>query len=700
MKTSEIFAKYYKHVVRIFLFILACVLMIWSFPDNTKYRYIYELHRPWRYANVIAPFDFPVYKTDAELTAERDSLIENFHPYYRRESVKDISAQVDLVLLQNKSRIQMMTPTNVSGDSLRQYLFAHLTNRLSEVYERGIIEIPEEINPGDNEQFELMVISGNILEPCVISEFLTLKEAYKQVIIGLKRDMRIRYGNVSQWQFLMIDKLPLEGLLVANIVYDRQMTASSQADAIEKISLTQGRVLAGQKIISTGDIVDEQTGKILESLRRIYEPQSAENQIVPIYIGESLMVVALLTSVFLFLMFFRNDIFEKLNCVLFILVLMTAFVVFSGLLFSAHSYVNFVVPYVILPIVLRLFLDSRLAMYMHTVTMFLVSFMAENTHLFLLMHIPAGMIAIITLANLTRRGQIVRTAVFVYIAYVMIYAGYNFWQSGELTNINPNTLLKLAINCFLVFMSYPLIYIFEKIFGFYSDVTLMELSDTNSKLLRDLSERAPGSFQHSVQVANLSASVAYRLGANTMLVRAGAMYHDIGKISAPMYFTENQAHNINPHNDLDELESAQIVIKHVQEGVRLAEKHGIPKPIVDIIRSHHGDSLVRYFYINYCKKHEGEEVNENDFRYSGPVPQTKEEVIVMMCDAVEAASKSLSDYSDEAIDNLVEKIIDMQFKGGGYRESPITFKDISTTKEVLKGRLKSIYKGRIKYPEK
>lgn len=694
---------YYKPAYRILAFAIAGFIMVLSFPNMEKFKYEYELQRPWRYDNVIAPFDFPIYKTDNELRQERDSINNNYRPYYRRDSINavEIHTMVSNTLKQHTNKFNIICPDNVNCDSVRIYISYRLEKLLIDAYKKGIIESSENIDNPHRNVTELMILQGNIIEPYEINELYTLRQAYSEITNDLNNYLMRRYGAENTWSQLLIERLPISDLISSNIVYEHDKTIQEVESALNNISISSGKVLSGQRIIGTGDIVDKRTVKILESLKRVYDTQYGLATIgFPIYIGETLIVFCLLTTVFLFLFFFRNDIYQQLHCINFILLIMVLMVIGASLIARHHGNITFIVPYVILPIILRIFLDSRLAMYVHTITILIISFMAYNSQQFVLMHIPAGMIAIISLINMSRRGQIVRTAIMVLVTYLLIYTGYGLWHSGEFDNsINPYVILMLVINSAFILFSYPAIYIFERLFGFLSDVTLMELSDTNHPLLRELSEKAPGTFQHSVQVGNLAQEVAYKVGANAMLVRAGAMYHDIGKIVSPMYFTENQAGNINPHDGMDLLESAKIVVSHVANGVKIARKHNIPQQIINIIQSHHGDSQARYFYIKYCNEHPNEDIDKSLFTYPGPIPTTKEEAIVMMADAVEASSKSLATYTDETIDTLVEKIIAIQTDNKLFRNAEITFKDIEIAKAIFKEKLKNIYHARIQYPE-
>ncbi|MBP5365209.1 MAG: HDIG domain-containing protein [Bacteroidales bacterium] len=694
---------YYKPAYRIVAFTIAGIIMVLSFPNMEKFKYEYELQRPWRYENVIAPFDFQIYKADNELQQERDSISNHFRPFYKRDSVNVVEVQslVSNTLRQYASKFSVICPESISSDTVKAYVSKRLSRLLYEAYSKGIMEPIENTDNPQKNVYEFMLVQGNIIEPYGINEVYTLREAYSQITDELNSYLSARYGADNTWTRTLVERMPISEMINANILYDKDKTAQELETALNNISLSSGKVLAGQRIIGTGDIVDKKTVKLLNSLKRVYDSQYSLSAIgLPIYIGEGLMVACLLITVFLFLYFFRNDIFQELNCINFILLLMTLMVAGAGLIARHHGNITFIIPYVILPIILRIFLDSRLAMYVHTITILIISFMANNSQQFILMHIPAGMIAIISLINMTRRGQIVRTAIMVFFSYLIIYTGYGLWHSGEFDNsINPYVVLMLGINGALILFSYPVIYIFERLFGFLSDVTLMELSDTNHPLLRELSEKAPGTFQHSVQVGNLAQEVAYKIGANAMLVRTGAMYHDIGKIVSPMYFTENQAGNINPHDGMDFRESAQIVIRHVENGVRIARKHNIPQQVINIIQRHHGDSQARFFYVSYCNAHPNETVDTAAFSYPGPVPSTKEEALVMMADAVEASAKSLKTYTDENIDNLVDKIITLQTENNQFREADITFKNIEIAKAIFKEKLKNIYHGRIQYPE-
>ncbi len=693
--------QYYKPFYRIVAFVAAAFLMVLSFPNVEKIQYEYELHRPWRHENIIAPFDFPIYKNDNEIAVERDSILKNFRPYYRRDSISkvDIEVNINHMLELYHNKLTMICPSTVNVDTVRSLIKHILMSVELNEYKQGVLEMPEQAEQSD-QNYELMIIDGNVLEPYTLSELLTLGEAYSKLSSELESKLYLHYGNNASWVSMLVERLPLTDLVTANVIFDTERTNIERDERLADMSISSGKVLAGQKIVSTGDIVDKRTARLIESLKKASEIQyGIGSRTAPIILGQCLMILSLLTTLFLFLKYFRNDVFQRLRSVNFILLIMTIFVVGAGLVAQRHGNISFIIPFVVSPILLRTFLDSRLAMYVHTITILIISFLAHNSHLFILLHIPAGMMAIISLIILSKRSQIVKTSIIVFVTYTFIYIGYNIWQTGEYEAINPYVLTMFAINGLFMLLSYPLIYIFERLFGFISDVTLLELSDSNNQLLRQLSEKAPGTFQHSVQVGNLGQEVAIRIGANGMMVRAGAMYHDLGKIVTPGYFTENQVSGVNPHEGLDYIESAQIVIQHVANGVKLARKYNIPQQIIDIIRTHHGCSQAIYFYRSWCNAHPNEQPDMTKFTYPGPLPQTKEQAIVMMADAVEASSKSLKEYTDKSIDELVEKIINMQVDLKQFADSPITFNDIKIAKEVFKEKLKNIYHGRIQYPE-
>ncbi len=697
-KYRKLWRTYYKATYRICAFVICTIVMVLSFPGGGRFNYEYEIGRPWRYEDVVAPYDFPILKPETQLMAERDSATKVVLPYYVIDSIHDISIQVSVhsMLMRNAERIMASTPAGVSSDTLTAMLESSLTGNIAAVCQAGIIDVSDE---NYSHKGRLMLISANVAEDFLFEDLYTPRSAYSTVVEHTVDDLWRFYGLDVKRMRRLIEQLPVSQILEPNVHYDEEKTNVAKTQRRDNVAIYSGKVMGGQLIVRAGDIVRADEAQLLASLKYAMEGGNVLNEhSLPIFLGKSMMVGGLMFSLFLFLYYFRKDYFRQLHYINLILLLMTFLVCITGVLSGFGYNVTFIIPYAVLPIMLRIFTDSRLAMYVNIVAVFIISFFAFNSQLFIFLHIPAALVACISLYQLNKRIQIFRTSVYVFLFYLVMYSGYSFWQSAEFT-INPDTLLQFGISSVLLLLTYPLIYVVEKVFGFVSDVSLLELTDGNNELLRQLSDKAPGTFQHSMQVANLGQEVAYKIGGNALLVRAGALYHDIGKIVNPMFFTENQTGGVNPHDSLTPEQSAQVIIRHVTDGVKLAKKNRIPAQIRDIIASHHGRTMARYFYIKWCNEHPDETPELSLFTYPGPRPHTKEEAIIMICDAVEAASKSLSQHDDESISNIVDKVIDIQVASNQFSHAPITFLDIAETKEVLKEKLRNIYHVRIQYPD-
>lgn len=695
----------YTHLIyRILSFMVATLIITYLLPKAGQFKYEYEKGRPWRHETLIAPFDFAIYKPVQELKKERDSLMTHFRPYFSMDSLsvgeitRKIEAQLKLKRLYLSNNYPAFYNRDEGESPFVLQIEAHLIKELQTIYQKGVILIPDGKDASDLQ--ELMVIKGNVAEPYGITELYTPRRAYSDLITKTVES----FSNVSELRrekiYNLLSDCELHMAIVPNINFQKERTEQELQNVLKNLSVTNGKVLADQRIIGTGDLVDDLTDKKLSSLRKEYESRLvASSGISSIFSGQLMIVALLLTSVYLFLYFFRKDVYDQLQSINFILLMMVLMVFASSITARIAPTAFLVIPFAILPIILRTFFDSRLAFYIHVITILTIGFLASNSFQFAILQIPAGMVAIFTLFKMVRRSQIVRSAFFIALTYMLLYSGLQLWQEGSLTNFNVQPYGQFIFNAVLILLSYPIIYIFERIFGFLSDVTLMELSDTNHPLLRKLAEQAPGTFQHSIQVGNLAQEVAYQIGANPMLVRAGAMYHDIGKIESPMFFTENQINHINPHHQLEFDRSAQIVILHIENGIRLARKNKLPEQIIDFIATHQGTTKARYFYNSYVNANPGIKADERKFTYPGPTPFTKETAILMMADALEASSRSLKNYSSQEIDNLVERIIASQIEEQQFDDAPITFKEIKVAKEVLKAKLKNIYHARIAYPD-
>jgi putative nucleotidyltransferase with HDIG domain len=696
--------QYYNKAYRIMILAATIAIIALFLPKSGQFKYEYEKGRPWRHPILIAPFDFPIYKSAAELKNERDSLLRNFRPYFVDNNSVVINSEyqaaehfknIRQVLRQEYPSFFRSTDEYQADIEIIEEV---ITSELEKIYMTGIIEINESV-PDSKNNFELMLIRGNVAEPYELNEFYTAKQAYEMLIANTMRHFK-HYGEQKlQKLYTLLTEMDLNKIIIPDIVYSSERTEQEKQETLKNLSLTTGKVLIDQRIIGTGDIVDEASDKIINSLKIEYENRlGASSGASAILVGQLLIITVLMSSIFLFLFFFKKEVYRSLRSITFIMIIMLLMIITGSLTARVMPNSIYILPLAILPIILRTFFDSRLAIYVHVMTVLIIALHAGNSFQFAILHIPAGMVAIFTLVRMVRRSQIVRTMIFIVLTYLLIHTGLLLWQEGSFSAIKIEPFGQFLINGLLILLTYPLIYILEKTFGFVSDVTLLELSDTNHPLLRQLAEKAPGTFQHSIQVGNLAQEVAYRIGGNPLLVRAGAMYHDIGKMASPMYFTENQINNINPHNNLSFEDSAQIIINHVTEGVRMAKKNELPQQIIDFIATHHGTTKARYFYNSFVNTNPDIKPDESIFTYPGPIPFTKETAILMMSDAIEATSRSLKNYSDKDIDDLVEKIVGIQISEGQFNDSPITFKEIQASKNVFKQKLKSIYHARIEYP--
>ena len=565
----------------------------------------------------------------------------------------------------------------------------HIERLLRLVYQEGLIS-PTDFNQLQQDSLrQLRIVEHNTSRLQDLQDVNTYKQAYEQLI----------NADTIHYSRRLLQLCNLHTYLQPNLVYDAKKSESAKKDLLESISWANGFVMNGQKIIDRGEIVDELTYNILRSLEKESNRRGetvTERRLT--LAGQSLFVVLFIGVFFIYLELFRSDYYQKRGSVTLLLSLMLLFSVLSSLIVEHALMSIYIVPFAMLPLIIRIFLDSRTAFMAHVITVLLCSITLRSPHEFILLQLVAGMAAIFSLRELSQRSQLLRSALLVTVAYSLLYLAIDLIHVSEVEQLTTYMYINFIINGILLLFAYPLLFILEKTFGFTSNVTLVELSNINTRLMRQMSEEAPGTFQHSLQLANLTAAAANSIGANSQLVRTGAMYHDIGKMMNPAFFTENQS-GFNPHDQLSYQQSAQVVISHVTDGLRLAEKHNLPQVIKDFIRTHHGCGLTKFFYISYKNEHPDEEVDTSVFRYPGPNPFTKEQAILMMADAVEAASRSLHEYTEESISQLVEKLIDSQVNEGYFKECPITFRDIATVKSVFKEKLKTMYHTRISYPE-
>ncbi|TLX74093.1 HDIG domain-containing protein [Labilibacter sediminis] len=695
--------RYSQATYRVLLFLAAVVIIANLLPREGKFRYEFKQGEPWRYEVLIAPFDFRIFKTDAEIKVEQDSILKNFRPYFLYDST--VLKQVQEEFIQGFEKNQEAYSGKYSflnkrsNNQLNSNLVRNITDTLFQhVFTKGVIAIPDEYAEKGSE-FELVLVKNNLAERYMNNEFYTLRSAYQFITTELAKGLAFVTNDFKELESF-ISELHVNEVLRANVEVDDNRTLTEKGNVLKNMVLTNGIVLVGQKIIDKGEIIDELALRKLNSYKKEYETRVGTLSEYNIVLAGHLLITSMfLMSLFLFLYFYRKDVFINLKYITFLLLILCTVIALAYLSHKIPDVPIWVIPITILPLIVRTFMDSRLAFFFYVIAVILASFFSNNSFEFIFLQIPAGIAAIFSLYKMARRAQIVRSAIFIFLTYSIFYTGLTLLQDGNIASIEYDYFIYFGINAVLIFVVYPLIYIFEKLFGFLSDVTLVELSDTNHPLLRKLAENAPGTFQHSIQVGNLAQEAAYKIGANPLLVRAGAMYHDIGKSVTPLYFTENQTTGINPHSSMELEESAKLVISHIEDGVKIARKHKLPEKIIDFISTHQGTTKTKYFYNTFVNNFPDQKPNMKSFTYPGPTPFTKETALLMMADSIEAASRSLKEYTDSAIDKLVENIINDQIKDGQFFNAPITFRELTEVKEVFKIKLKNIYHARVSYPK-
>ena len=662
------------------IFIVTVSVITYFMPKEGKFNYEFDINTPWKYGLLQASFDFPIYKNELQVQKEQDSLLAYYQPYFTVD--KNVEKNILAKLREDYShKLKFFLP---STDYYR-----HIERTLKHVYEKGILSHHDaQLLATDSIQSALLV-EKNVATSQDVNQMFTEKGAYEYLL----------NADTLHYSKRILQSCNLGNYLTSNISYDKQRSESAKQDLLSNISWASGLVLNGQKIIDRGEIINEHTYDILCSLRQEWEKRSESVQEIRLtFMGQALIVGILVLCFMIYLELFRKNYFERKRSVLLLFALIVFFPVVLSVMVEQNLSNVYVVPMAMIPIIIGIFLDSRTAFMAHTVIILICSIFLRHPHEFIILQMAAGMTAIYSLRELSQRSQLLRTALIVVICYALLYFAFELILEDDLTKLNTRMYIYFIINGILLLFAYPLLFILEKTFGFTSNVTLVELSNINTKLLREMSEVAPGTFQHSLQMANLAAEAANRIGANSQLVRTGALYHDIGKMVNPAFFTENQS-GINPHKSLSYEQSAQVIISHITDGIKLAEKHNLPKVIKDFIRTHHGKGVAKYFYISYKNEHPDEEVDMSKFSYPGPNPFTKEQAILMMADSVEAASRSLQEYTEESISTLIDKIVDGQVAEGFFKECPITFKDIAMVKDLFKEKLKTVYHTRITYPE-
>ena len=670
--------KWRNFLSRTLLVLITVLLIVWALPRNESKQFRYDIGKPWMYGSFIAKFDFPIYKTDETIKEQEDSLLETYQPYYNYDPAVE-KKQVSKFLADFQNGIPGLPHNYVRL----------IADRLHRLYQAGIMDTPEYNEAYRDSTSQVRLVSGNNAQSISLGCVYSTLSAYEQLFIDEQIAM----------QRPILQRCNLNNYIEPNLIYDKGRSETERNDLLSSIPPASGMVMSGQKVIDRGDIVDEYTYRVLSSFEREIKRRSAtQTQITNTIIGQVIFVTLMVFLFTMYLGLFRRDYFNKPRSIAMLYTLITLFPVVVSLMMRHNFLSVYMLPFAMVPIFVRVFMDSRTAFVCHVTMILICTTAVRYQYEFIIIQLVAGLIAIYSLRELTRRAQVFKTAILVGIGSTFVYLALQLMQDNDFSSMDHDMYYHFVVNAVLLLIAYPMMYIIEKMFGFVSSVTLFELSNTNRGLLRDLSEIAPGTFQHSITVGNLAAEIANKIGANALLVRTGALYHDIGKMKNPVFFTENQA-GVNPHDTLTYQESARIIISHVTEGVKLAERENLPTIIRDFIVTHHGTGITKFFYIKYKNEHPEEEVDPAPFTYPGPNPFTREQAILMIADGVEAASRSLPEYTEESISTLVNRMIDQDVTDGYFKECPITFRDLAIAKLVLIERLKAIYHTRISYPE-
>lgn len=664
-------------IVRAAIILGTVAVIVWAMPRDNRNNFTLDIGKPWKYIDFRAPFDFPIYKSETVIKQERDSIMRIYEPYYVYN--KDVEGNMVRAFVSDYSK---------GVPDLPDDYISIIANRLRRIYRRGIVSQEADGLTATDTSRTIRVVNGKNATSVKAVEVLTTKEAYEQLFSD----------ELMEQHKQALQRCNLNNYITPNLIYDKERSETSLDDLLKSIPTANGVVQKGQKIIDRGEIVDEATYRILESFKKENDIRSQDTNNSRITLaGEGIYVLIFLVCFTVYLSLFRKDYFEKPRSIAMLYSMIVIFALLTSLLVRNTIGHVYIIPYAMVPIFIRIFMDSRTAFITHLTMILICAAMLQHPFDFVVTETVAGLVAIYSLRELQYRSQLFKTAIIVVLTSMAINMGYELMNGAALATLDLSTYNYFIANGLLLLFAYPLLYLIEKTFGFTSDITLIELSNTNNPLLRRLSEVAPGTFQHSIQVGNLAAEIANKIGAKSQLVRTGALYHDIGKMANPIYYTENQS-GIDPHANLTCIESAQIIISHVTEGLKMADKYNLPDVIKGFISTHHGQGKTKYFFVKYKNEHPDEAVDDLLFTYPGPNPFTKEQAILMMADTVEAASRSQHDYSEKSIRDLVNQLIDGQLADGFFKECPITFRDIAYAKTVLIEKLKTIYHTRVSYP--
>lgn len=662
------------NLLKSFLFISVITIIAYLLPNQDSFKYQFEIGKPWSYDLITSSFDFPIYKSETQIQQEKKVILQNFVPFYKLDTA---------VLYEQYSRFKK----DFYDKHGEQHQFDKLIwNKFKAIYDKGIVSAEQYQRLNEEKTLKInCILPDKVIHTLNSDEVFSPKTAYLEFMKSAPE--KIGFYNINLY-------------LTENLRYDSIISNLSKKELLKNLSLTSGIIQAGERIIDRGEIVNEELYLILNSMKIEYDKRKSSFQrSTLVLIGEIIIITGLIVLFFLYLHLFRPRIFNDLNNLIFINLMILIMIGLSSVIIQYTSVSYFVLPFALLPIIIRVFFDSRTALFAHIITITIISLMVDNPFQFLLIQIAIGMTAVSSLKDMTQRSQLAQTALIILIAHFLIYLALEFMSEGELKRIYWQPLIYFTISSSFLLFAYLLIYIFEKIFGLISAVTLLELTNINSDLMMKFAEKAPGTFQHTLQVSNLATEAAKKIGANSLLVRTGALYHDIGKMKHPEFFIENQFGGNNPLSELDFEVAARTIIGHVYDGVEIAKKEHLPEQIIHFITTHHGLSKTKYFYNSFVNANPGKTPDESVYTYPGPLPDTKETAILMMADAVEARARSLKNYTEESINNCVEDMINSQIADGQFKEAPISFRDVETVKAIFKEKIMNMYHTRIAYPE-
>ncbi|MDB5062446.1 MAG: transrane family protein [Mucilaginibacter sp.] len=669
--------------VKFFMMLVSITVIVYALPKQAKFGYEYEKGRIWNQKDLISPYNFAILKTNQEIETDQKTALATVTPIYQRND--DVGNQ----LIEGfKNDLEIKWHTAGINDRFKAKYLQTGEDLLKYVYNVGVFK-PNAKYQQKGINYPITVLDKNVATEKNTSELFT-------------REKAIAYCDDAISKVPGLDKAFLLNLMQdrvqANLIYDAKLTARLEQEVLDNLSITRGMVQKGDIIIAKGSVINDEAYQKLASYKKAFEDNARINgNHALVLLGQFLLVGIAITLLMIFLYLFRRDIYDDNRLVSLILLVITAMLATLSLALKMQLPNLYYIPYCIVPIIIRILFDTRLALNIHLLVVLIAGFFVPNSFEFVFYEITAGMVSIYSIKNLIRREQFLISALIITFTYFVAFLGISLIREGSLTTIDWTYFLPFAVSVLLTLLAYPLIYAFEKVFAITSDITLIELTNTNAPLLREMAFSAPGTFQHSLQVANLAENAIFAIGGNALLVRAGALYHDIGKMENPLFFIENQISGFNPHDKLPYEESAQIIIRHVSRGIEMARKANLPEIVIDFIRTHHGNTRVDYFYQSFLKNFPEKFINENIFRYPGPIPFSKEGGVLMLADSVEAASRSLKEPDEESIGILVDRIVKYKLDQNQLKDSNITLKDIETIKEIFKRMLMSIYHVRIDY---